>query len=102
MTARGTTDLVERFAKETRSVKIAVLYEQDPLVPHNVLARTSKHNRTGGTGGHFPRVIRIGMPALHPTGKDSQVELRHRNLATASITRNSAGDSILPAIGRIS
>ena len=43
-------NLAERFAKETRSVKIAVLYEQDLLVPHNVPARTSKHNRTGGTG----------------------------------------------------
>lgn len=82
-------DFIERFAKETRSVKIAVLYEQDLLVPHNVPARTSKHNRTGGTGGHFPRVIRIGMPRFTPLAKTPRLNSAQKS-CDGIIAKNSA------------
>ena len=89
----------ERFAKETRSVNIAVLDKQDPLVSHKSLPRLFKKRRKRITVPQLSdllRIARFNAPAGAPRLNSA------RAYCDASITSESCSARVFAAIGRIS
>ncbi len=69
------TNCVERFAKKTRSVDVAVLDKQDPLLlitscrTYLIVVAVATASKSSAGGPHR-------KSAIQPNGKDSQVKLR--------------------------
>jgi hypothetical protein len=95
------TDCVERFAQKTRSVDIAVLYKQDPLVAHNILPLLSNRGRNRDRVREFPEVVRIESSQFNPMAETPRLNSAWGSCA-ACMSGEFCRDSVFAAIGRIS
>jgi hypothetical protein len=97
----GKTNFGERFAKKTRSVDLAVLYKQDPFVPHKVLSQLANRSRSCGTVRQFIEAVRIEIPRFNLMAETSRLNST-RGSCEATMDGEFAGIAYSPAIGRIS